>query len=60
MPPPVDTTTALNPVADRHLEHTVIVLQFGDVEDRFALAADVDERHLGADADDGALDRLAS
>ena len=37
----------------------VVVLQFGDLDRRLALAADVDERHLRPDRDDRALDGLA-
>ena len=48
----------LNAVADGDLEIAVVVLQFGDLDRGFALAADVDERHLRADRDDRALDGL--
>ena len=58
-PPTVDTTIGLNAVADGDLEIAVGVLQFVDVDRGFALAADVDERHLRADRDDRALDGLA-
>ena len=49
----------LNAVADGDLEIALGVLQFGDLDRRFALAADVDKRHLRADRDDRALDGLA-
>ena len=58
-PPTVSIDDRGDAVADRRLERTVVVLQLGDVEHRFALAADVDQGHLVADADDGAFDRLA-
>ena len=56
-PPSVDTTTASmrSPTAT---SSAVGVLQFGDLDERLALATDVDERHLRADADDRPLDRL--
>ena len=57
-PPAVDTTDRLDAVAHRDLELAVGVLQLGDLDRRFALAADVDEGHLGPDRDDGALDGL--
>jgi hypothetical protein len=41
-------------------ERAVGVLQLGDLDLGFALAADVDERHLPADRDDGAFDGLAA
>ena len=50
----------LNSVADRDLERAVGVLQLRDIDLRLALAADVDERHLRAERDDGALDGLAT
>ena len=49
----------LNAVANRDLESALVVLQFGDLDRRLALAADVDKRHLRADPDDPALDGLA-
>ncbi len=48
----------LDAVADRDLENAFVVLQFGDLDQGLALAADVDERHLRADRDDRALDGL--
>ena len=50
----------LDAVADRDLEHAFVVLQFGNLDQGLALAADVDERHLRADRDDGAFDGLPS
>src|SRR6185503_10747395 len=49
----------LDAVANGDLEAALVVLQFADVDLGFALAAHVDERHLGADRDDRALDGLA-
>ena len=49
----------LNAIADGDLEIAIGVLQFVDFDRGFALAADVDERHLVANRDDGALDGLA-
>ncbi len=48
----------LNAVAGSDFEIAIGVLQFGDVDDGLALAADVDKRHLWTDRDDGALDGL--
>ena len=48
----------LDAIADRNLDEAVGVLQLGDVDDRLALAADVDECHRRPDGDDGALDGL--
>ena len=48
----------LDAVAGSDLETAIGVLQFVDIDDRLALAADVDERHLRADRDDPALDGL--
>ncbi|HYJ96195.1 MAG TPA: hypothetical protein VEV86_16295, partial [Vicinamibacterales bacterium] len=36
----------------------LVVFELGNVDFRLALASDVDERHFGADRDDGALDGL--
>ena len=49
----------LDAIADRDLDVAVGVLQLREVDLRLALAADVDERHLRAEGDDGALDGLA-
>ena len=46
-------------IADRDFDDAVAVLQLGDVDDRLALAADVDKRHRRPDGHDGALDGLA-
>ena len=48
----------LNAVADRDLESAVGILQLRDLDRGFTLAADVDERHLRSDRDDGSLDGL--
>jgi hypothetical protein len=48
----------LHAVADRHLDVSLVVFQFGELDRRLALAADVDERALGPDRDNRALDRL--
>ena len=45
-------------VADRNLDVPLLVLQLRDVDRRFTFSADVDERHLGANRDDPALDGL--
>ena len=45
-------------VADGDLERAFVVLQFGNLDQGLALAADVDERYLRADRDDGAFDGL--
>ena len=50
----------LDAIADRHLDVAVGVLQLRDVDLGLALAADVDEGHLRAERDDGALDGLAA
>ena len=48
----------LNPVANRDLENTLVVLELRDFNRRFALAADIDERLRRPDGDDGALQGL--
>ena len=50
----------LDAIADRHLDVAVGVLQFRDVDLGLGLSAHVDERHLRAEAHDGAFDRLAA
>ena len=50
----------LDAFADRDLEHAVGVLQFGDLDDGFTFAADVDEGDLRTNGDDPSLDRLPS
>jgi hypothetical protein len=49
----------LDAVADRDLERPILVFQLVEFDRGLALAADVDERDLGANRDDGALDGLA-
>ena len=49
----------LDGVADGDFKHPLVVLQFGNLDHRLALTADVHEGGLVAEADDGALDRLA-
>ena len=44
--------------ADGDLEIALVVLQLVDLDRGFALAADVDKRHLRADRDDRAFDGL--
>src|SRR5204863_6101105 len=46
-------------VAHLDLDRAVLVFEFGDVDHRFALAADVDERALRIDRDDRAFDGFA-
>ena len=48
----------LNAVTGNNFEGAVLILQFVDLDHGFAFAADVDKRHLWADLDNGALDRL--
>ena len=48
----------LDAVADSNLEHALGVLQLVDLDQRLALAADVDEHLFAADRDDRALDGL--
>ena len=48
----------LNAIAHRDLEIAVVVFQLGDLDRGFALAADVDERSLGPNRDDRALECL--
>ena len=48
----------LDAVADGDFDIAVIVFQLGDLDRRFAFAADVDEGHLRADGDDSAFDGL--
>ncbi len=48
----------VDPLADGDLEDAVLVLQLVELDDRLALAADVDERRVGADRDDRAFDGL--
>ena len=48
----------LDAVADRDLDIAIGVLQLLDLDLGFTLAADVHERHFGADRDDRALDGL--
>src|SRR4029078_9116213 len=50
----------LDAVADRHLDVAVGVLQLSEVDLRLALAAYADERHLRAEGDDRAFDRLTA
>ena len=50
----------LDAIAHRDLKVAVGVLQFGQVDLGLGFAADVDEGHLRAERDDGALDGLAS
>ena len=50
----------LNPIANSHLDHAFVVLQFGDIEDSLALAAHIHEGHRRTDRDDLSLDRLPS
>ena len=49
----------LHAFAHGDLDVAIRVFQFVEINRRFALPADVDERHLGTDGDDGALDGLA-
>jgi hypothetical protein len=49
----------LDTVADGDLERALLVLQLGNFDQGLALPADIDERNLRADRDDGALDGLA-
>src|SRR5439155_3672159 len=49
----------VDPVADRHLEPAVFVSQLVQLDDGFALAADVYKRHVVTQADDRPLDGLA-
>ena len=59
-PPTVDTTVAWMRSPTATSSFAVGILQFGEIDRRFALAADVDERDVLADADDPAFDRLTS
>ena len=45
-------------VANGHLEVALVILQFLDVDDGFALASDIDERRFRTDGDDHTLDGL--
>ena len=49
----------LDTVADGDLERALLVLQLGNFDQGLALPADIDERDLRANRDDGALDGLA-
>ncbi len=50
----------LDAIANRHLDVAVGVLQFREVDLGLGLPTHVDERHLRAEAHDGAIDRLAA
>jgi hypothetical protein len=50
----------LNAIANRYFETALRVLQFFDVYGRFTFPADVDERHLWANSDNLAFERLPS
>ena len=49
----------LDAVADGDLDHAVVTSQFVEFDDGFALAADVDKRHVGADRDNCAFNRFS-
>ena len=59
MPPLGGDDHRLDAIADRHLDVAVGVLQFRQVDLGLAFAAHVDEGHVRAERDDGALDGLA-
>jgi hypothetical protein len=50
----------VNAVPDGDVQHALVVLQFGDVDDRLAFTAHVNESHFMTDPDEGALDGLAA
>ena len=49
----------IQPIAHRHFEYAVFVAQFAQGDGGFALAANVDERDVGPERDDGTVDGRA-